>query len=77
MHIVEIRRGGDDMAGPMNQMRTWLDGRSIEPVAFRMSVIPGGTVFLVELQDVREAAALARALGGKIIHEHRDHPAAA
>ena len=77
MHIVEIRRGGDDMVSPMNQMRTWLDGRGIEPVDFRVSIIPGGTIFRVELQDTRDAAALARALGGKLVHQRRDHPAAA
>ena len=42
MYIVEVRRGGDDVAGPMNQMRTWLDAKRIEPVVFQLSIIPGG-----------------------------------
>lgn len=42
MHIVEIRRDGDDLAGPAAQMRTFLDGIGIQPSMFRVSLVPGG-----------------------------------
>jgi len=77
MHSVEVRRGGSDLAAPMAQMRTWLDGKGIEPSLFRMSLIPGGTVFTVEFKDARAAAAFARALGGKMTPKRGDQPLAA
>jgi hypothetical protein len=74
MHIVEVRRGGDDLVIPMNQMRNWLDSKRIEPAAFRLSLIPGGTVFLVEFRAVGEAVGFARAFWGKVITERDGHP---
>jgi len=77
MYIVEIRREGDNLAGPIEQMRTWLDANRIEPVVFRLSLIPGGTIFRVEFRSAREAAAFARAVVGRVIVEPGDHPIAA
>ena len=37
MHIVEVRRGCDDLAAPMKQMRDWPDGKRIEPADFHLS----------------------------------------
>jgi len=77
MYIVEVRRGGDDLASPMNQMRTWLDAKRIEPVVFQLSIIPGGTVFRVEFRSASEATAFARALSGRVSVEPGTHPLAA
>jgi hypothetical protein len=77
MHIVEVRRDGDGLAAPMAQMRTWLDGRGIQPTVFRMSLIPGGTIFRLEFRAANEAGAFARALGGRVITERSGHPLAA
>jgi hypothetical protein len=77
MYIVEVRRGGDDLASPMNQMRTWLDAKRIEPVVFQLSIIPGGTVFRVEFRSAGEATAFARALAGRVFVEPGTHPLAA
>jgi len=66
MQIVEVRRDGDDLAGPMAQMRTWLDGMGIQPTLFRMSLVPGGTLFRLEFAATREAVAFARAQGGTV-----------
>ena len=77
MHVVEVRHGGDNLVAPMNQMRNWLDAKHIEPVVFRLSLIPGGTVFRMEFRSVGEAVAFARAFGGKVITEAGGHPLAA
>ena len=44
-HVVEVRRIGDDIAGPMGEMRTWLDVHQIEPRLFTFSVAARGVVF--------------------------------
>jgi len=48
MHVVEVRRDGDALSGPMAEMREWLDDKHIELTLFRLSLIPGGTVFQLE-----------------------------
>jgi hypothetical protein len=77
MHIVEVRRDGEDLAGPMTQMRIWLDGKSIAPTLFRMSIMPVGTIFYVEFRSAKEARTFARAFGGKVVSQPGDHPQAA
>ena len=77
MYIVEVFRGGAGLAAPMNQMRTWLDGKGIKPVIFRLSLIPGGTIFRVEFRLAREAEAFASALAGKVLVEPDVRPLAA
>jgi hypothetical protein len=77
MYIVEVFRGGAGLAAPMNQMRTWLDGKGIEPVIFRLSLIPGGTIFRVEFRLASAAEAFASALAGKVLVESDVRPLAA
>jgi hypothetical protein len=71
MYTVEVFRGGDGLAAPLHQMRTWLDGMHIEPVVFRLSIIPGGTIFRVEFRLVSEAEAFARVFAGEVIADER------
>ena len=66
-HIVEVHQYGDGLAAPMSQMREWLDAQNIEPTLFRLSLIPGGTVFRLEFRSRTEAARFADAFGGQII----------
>ncbi len=77
MYTVEVFRGGDGLAAPLHQMRTWLDGMHIEPVVFRLSIIPGGTIFRVEFRVASEAEAFASALAGKVLVEQGDRSLAA
>ena len=77
MHIVEIPRDGEGLAGPMTQMRMWLDARRIEPATFGMSLTPGGTIFRLAFRDGRHAAAFARAFSGIVLPQSGDHPVAA
>ncbi|MBV8492844.1 MAG: hypothetical protein JO162_05135 [Alphaproteobacteria bacterium] len=77
MHEVEVRRPGDDIAGPMAQMRTWLDAKAVRPAMFRMSLLPSATVFYVEFSTTREARAFARAVGGTLILESKGQTQAA
>ena len=67
MNIVEIRRDGDSLSGPMAAMRIWLDVHQIEPKLFQLSVIGGGVIFSLQFENAGEAAAFARALGGTVI----------
>ena len=77
MYTVEVFRGGGGLAAPFHQMRTWLDGMHIEPVVFRLSIIPGGTIFRVEFRLASEAEAFASALAGKVLVEQGDRSLAA
>ena len=67
MHIVEVRRAGEDLAAPMAEMRTWLDNERIQPAIFRLSLIPRGTIFRLEVKAVTEAEAFARAFAGRVV----------
>jgi hypothetical protein len=51
------------------QIRTWLDHERVQPSAFRL--MPGGTVFRVEFNAMREAEAFARAFPGEVIRDER------
>ena len=77
MHVVEFRRAGDDIAGPMAQMRTWLDAKGMQPAMFRISLIPGATIFYVEFSTAREARAFAKSIGGTLILQSDAQPHAA
>ena len=78
MFIVEFFNQGDGLAGPMEQMRTWLDNEHVQPSVFRLSPIPGGTVFRMEFNAIREAEAFARAFSAQVIREReRIRPVAA
>jgi hypothetical protein len=64
---VEIRMPHDGaLSRRMADMREWLDHRRSEPVSFRNSPVPGGTLFRVEFKAQAEAIAFARAFAGKI-----------
>jgi hypothetical protein len=60
MHVVEVRRNGADLAGPMAHMRNWLDVHEIEPKFFGFDV----KVFRLEFATAREAVSFARAFDG-------------
>ena len=77
MYTVEVFRGGAGLAAPLHQMRTWLDGMHIEPVVFRLAIIPGGTIFRVEFRLASEAVAFAEALDGRVSVEPADRSLAA
>jgi hypothetical protein len=60
MHVVEIRRNGEDLAGPMGRMRDWLDIHESEPKFFGFDA----RFFRVAFATAREAVAFARAFDG-------------
>ena len=63
MHIVEVRRVGRDLAGPMSRMRSWLDDHQIAP---RLSQLRWA-VFRPEFEAEAEAIAFAGAFDGRVI----------
>ena len=67
MYVVEIDRDGDELAEPMAEIRTWLDHRHIEPSVFRLSLLPGGTIFRLEFRVANEGEAFARAFAGQAV----------
>jgi hypothetical protein len=71
---VEIRLIGDDLAGVMRQMRTWLDHRKITPSAFRQSGCPGGLALNVEFNLRAEAENFAAAFTGRVRGEQPLYP---
>jgi hypothetical protein len=60
MHVIEIRRGAEDMAGAMGRMRAWLDDHQIVPRLFRLD----DDVFRLEFEAETEAASFADAFAG-------------
>jgi hypothetical protein len=70
-YIAEIHHNGDGLAEPMEQIRTWLNHAHSQPSVFRLSLIPGGTIFRLEFNAVSEAEAFARAFGGQVIGGER------
>jgi hypothetical protein len=71
MYAVEFFHEGDGLAEPMEQIRTWLDHEHVQPSVFRLSLMPGGTVFRVEFNAMGETEAFARAFGGEVIRDER------
>jgi hypothetical protein len=71
MYIVEIRRDDDGLAEPMAQFQIWLDCERIQPSVFRLSLVPGGTIFRLEFREASEAEAFARAFDGQVIADER------
>ena len=67
MYIVEVRQDGDGLAEPMAQFRTWLDTNQIQPTVFRLSLVPGGTIFRLEFSLLAEAEEFGRAFAGQVI----------
>ena len=77
MYIVEVRLGGDGLAQPMADIRTWLDHQRIQPSVFRISLMPGGTIFHLEFKAASDAEVFAQAFGGQVIGDERSGPVAA
>ena len=77
MYVAEIHHNGDGLAEPMEQIRTWLDHEHVQPSIFRLSLMPGGTVFRVEFNAMREAEAFLQAFGGRVIGGERTDSVAA
>jgi hypothetical protein len=71
MYAVEFFHEGDGLAEPMEQIRTWLDHEHVQPSVFRLSLMPGGTVFRVEFNAMGETEAFARAFAGEVIQDER------
>ena len=65
--IVEVRLIDGDLSTSLSDMRTWLDHRRIEPIAFRHSSSPTGIACYAEFRQEGDAAAFARAFGGRVI----------
>jgi hypothetical protein len=66
VHVVEIHREGDVLAGPMAEIRDWLDAHHITPKLFRMSIPGSGVVFRLEFHTEVEARAFAAAFGVRV-----------
>jgi hypothetical protein len=64
---VEVRLIGGDLMTSMTHMRTWLDHQRVEPDAFRHSLGGAGITFRVDFRLEADAAAFARAFGGRLI----------
>jgi hypothetical protein len=64
---VEVRLIGGDLVTSMSHMRTWLDHQRIEPDAFRHSSGGAGITFRVDFKLENDAAAFARAFGGRLV----------
>ena len=77
MYVVEFRHDGDGLAEPMADIRTWLDHQRIQPSVFRLSLMPGSTIFHLELRTASDAEAFARAFGGQVIADERPGTVAA
>ena len=61
----------------MANIRTWLDHRHIQPSVFRLSLIPGRTIFRLEFKAASEAEAFAGAFTGQVIGGERPGAVAA
>ena len=76
MYVVEFRHDGDGLAEPMADIRTWLDQQRIQPSVFRLSLMPGGTIFHLEFKAASDAEAFAEAFDGQVIKNERSAVAA-
>jgi hypothetical protein len=63
MHVIEVRRDGENVAGAMGRMRAWLDDHQIAPRLFRLD----DDVFRLEFEAESQAAAFADAFTGHLI----------
>ena len=77
MYVVEFRHDGDGLAEPMADIRTWLDHQRIQPSVFRLSLMPGGTMFHLEFKTASDAEAFAEAFDGQVIRDKRPGAVAA
>jgi hypothetical protein len=70
-HVVEVPRIGGDIAGPMGEMRSWLDVHHLEPRLFTFSAAARGVLFRLEFEVEGDAAAFANAFGGQELGDSR------
>jgi hypothetical protein len=67
---VEIRLAEPNEAvltARMTEMREWLDHRRLQPLVFRYTFETRGLVFRVDFNAEADAAAFARAFGGRVV----------
>lgn len=67
LHSTEIRVADRELAMEMTRMREWLDSRRFEPAAFRYNHLHSAVIIHVDFTVEEEAAAFARAFGGKLV----------
>ncbi len=67
MYSTEIRFVAGQFVDRMNEMRTWLDSRRVEPSVFRYDHVAGGVVIRVEFAAEAEATAFAAEFGGSLV----------
>lgn len=67
MYSTETRFVAGQFVEQMNEMRTWLDSRRVEPSTFRYDHVAGGVVIRVEFAVEAEAAAFASDFGGALV----------
>jgi hypothetical protein len=66
LHVVEIRRGHDELPTIMARIREWLDAQHYQPDAFRCSTDDAIVTCRLEFKDENEAIACARAFSGEM-----------
>jgi hypothetical protein len=67
MYSTETRFVAGQFVERMNEMRTWLDSRRVEPSIFRYDHVVGGVVIRVAFAVEAEAAAFASEFGGALV----------
>lgn len=76
LYTVEVRSIGNEVAGLMSNMRTWLDHRRFEPDTFRQITECDDTSFRLEFKNEHEAETFAQAFGGRVMGSPRSEMAA-
>lgn len=66
LYIVTVTTGGPDFMDRMNQMRTWLDHRHVEPSHFRCSVGDASGEYRVHFDAEADAVAFASEFDGEV-----------
>lgn len=66
LYSVELTITETNLVGRMNEMRTWLDHRHIEPAMFRFVDGEAPGEFRVNFSSEADAAAFAEQFGGKV-----------
>jgi hypothetical protein len=66
LYIIEVAVDAGNLARELSQMRTWLDHMKFQAVGFRQ--IPGANICRVDFEGEQEAAAFAKAFGGRVLN---------
>ena len=67
MYLVEVLYAGPDLAGPMAELREWLDMHQIEPSLFTMTIGSKNVIFRLQFAAAADADAVLRAFDGQTI----------